>query len=347
MTRFRIHTMKTHPIAIFALLANLALVPPGVAGSGSAHPEGDPADHQADHQNPHSANAPEPGGEAHADPHHDQDHDHDDDSPSTTLPTAMARRHGVTTAAAGPGTVERHLQVYGRLELPPEQQAAVAARFTGLVKRVAVAVGQTVAKGEVLAIVESNDSLKDYPVRAPINGTVQSRHTSVGEITGTGPLFRLVNSERLWATLQVFPSQRLEVRPGLSVHVLHNGHRHDSTIASVAPAEGGEPYVLARVELDNPLGDMAPGEWVSGKIDAEILAAPLVIKQRALQQLDGATVVFVQQGDDYRARPVTLGRSDGNHAEVLAGLEPGEHYVVDNSYLIKADIEKAGAAHQH
>jgi cobalt-zinc-cadmium efflux system membrane fusion protein len=32
---------------------------------------------------------------------------------------------------------------------------------------------------------------------------------------------------------------------------------------------------------------------------------------------------------------------------VLGGLAPGTEYVVAGSYLVKADIEKAGASHDH
>ncbi|MDP2380154.1 MAG: heavy metal resistance protein CzcB, partial [Pseudohongiella sp.] len=39
--------------------------------------------------------------------------------------------------------------------------------------------------------------------------------------------------------------------------------------------------------------------------------------------------------------------TDGEFVEVLSGLSAGESYVVDNSYLIKADIEKSGAEHAH
>jgi cobalt-zinc-cadmium efflux system membrane fusion protein len=44
---------------------------------------------------------------------------------------------------------------------------------------------------------------------------------------------------------------------------------------------------------------------------------------------------------------LTLGRRDAERAEVLGGLAPGTEYVTENSYLIKADIEKAGASHDH
>ncbi|WP_372778205.1 efflux RND transporter periplasmic adaptor subunit [Litorivivens sp.] len=279
--------------------------------------------------------------------HDDAEHEHDEGTPSTTISKAMASRNGIRTGIAGPGTIERHLKVYGRLELPPDQRIEVRARFAGLVKSVSAGVGQQVSKGEVLAIIESNDSLKDYAIRAPIAGVIQSRQTSVGEISGSAPLFTVVDTRQLWATLQVFSAQRFEVKPGLAVHVVHNGHRHDSTLESLAPAGQGEPYILARVLLGNPEGDMAPGDLVSGEIDAETIKVSLVVENRALQQLEGNTVVFVQQGDEYHARVVKTGRTDGRHTEVLAGLDVGVHYVVESSYLIKADIEKSGASHEH
>ena len=44
---------------------------------------------------------------------------------------------------------------------------------------------------------------------------------------------------------------------------------------------------------------------------------------------------------------VRLGKRDGRQVEVLEGLDAGDAVVVEQSYLIKADIEKAGAAHEH
>jgi len=71
---------------------------------------------------------------------------------------------------------------------------------------------------------------------------------------------------------------------------------------------------------------------------------PLVIENRALQLLDESQVVFVQEGNSFEPRPVELGRTDGQFTEILSGLKPGERYVVENSYLIKADIEKSSVS---
>jgi cobalt-zinc-cadmium efflux system membrane fusion protein len=42
-----------------------------------------------------------------------------------------------------------------------------------------------------------------------------------------------------------------------------------------------------------------------------------------------------------------LGVGDGKWVEVLEGLKPNTEYVTNNSFLIKADIEKSVASHDH
>jgi membrane fusion protein, heavy metal efflux system len=55
--------------------------------------------------------------------------------------------------------------------------------------------------------------------------------------------------------------------------------------------------------------------------------APVALPPTAIQTVEGEAVVFVPDGEGLRARPVHTGRSDDDHIEVLAGLEPGERYV--------------------
>jgi len=76
-------------------------------------------------------------------------------------------------------------------------------------------------------------------------------------------------------------------------------------------------------------------------------AAAQVVPLSALQTMDGKDVVFVRSGDTYTARPVRLGARDAGKVEVLDGLTPGEQVVVEQSYVVKADIGKAGASHEH
>ena len=76
-------------------------------------------------------------------------------------------------------------------------------------------------------------------------------------------------------------------------------------------------------------------------------AAALAVDQRALQRFRDWDVVFIQVGDAYEIRPLTLGRRDAKFVEVIDGINLGDTYVVEQSFLIKADIEKSGASHDH
>jgi len=287
---------------------------------------------------------------AEEEPHDDhQDHhdEHSEEAPHVNIPREMAETVGISVRPAAAGIIERRIRAFGELVASPEQRSVVRARFPGLVTAVHVDLGQRVAGGQVLATVESNQSLQDYSVEAPIDGVVQHRHANPGEVAGEAPLFVLLDSTSLWAELKIFPGQRGDVAVGQSARIESDDRSADVAIEHLVPADGGDPFSIARVRLANPDGVWLPGDRVVASILVERIEVPLVVDKRALQQLDGRDVVFVRSGDRYEPRPVELGRQDDRHAEVLSGLLLGESYVADNSYLIKADLEKSGAGHQH
>lgn len=326
--------MKYSALFLALLIAQGMAVAPAQAGPGHSHDE-----------KPKTAQTN--SAHAHDDSGHDHGSDHDDDhDEAATIDADMAKRVGIEVATAGAGTIERHIPLYGELVIPPNRQAQVRARFPGMITQIKPAVGDTVKKGEVLALVESNDSLRTYPVTAPIAGVLLQQYASQGEYTAGETLFSLADSSILWAELKVFPAAMDEIKTGLPVHIEARGGRVDSQITHILPASG-QPYVLARVELDNSNGRFSAGERVSALVDAEIIDVSLVIDNKALQDLEGKQVVFVREGNRYEPRPLQLGRTDGRFTEVLSGLHAAEEYVVVNSYLIKAEIEKAGAAHEH
>lgn len=265
----------------------------------------------------------------------------------TRIAADMAEKSGIKTTAAGAGVIARTLTSYGQLTPAPEQIARLGARFPGVITKVNASLGEYVARGDVLAQVESNESLKTYDLRSPIDGMVIERHISSGEIAGEQHLFTIADLATLWAELQIFPGQRAAVAVGQKVQLKAEGLDRQGSISHVLPSLNQAPYSVARVKLDNADGALSAGLLVAGEIVVETLEVPLAVHNQALQSFRDWTVVFIQVGDEYEIRPLELGRSDGNFTEVLSGLQAGDRYVVENSYLIKADIEKAGASHDH
>ncbi|WP_288367509.1 efflux RND transporter periplasmic adaptor subunit [uncultured Alcanivorax sp.] len=265
----------------------------------------------------------------------------------TRIEADIAVKAGIQKTEADSGSIERTLTTYGQLTIAPEQIARVRARFPGVITTVNVRLGDRVAKGDLLAQVESNESLKTYDLHAPINGVVTERQISVGEIAGEQPLFAITDLTTLWAELRVFPGQRTEVEVGQKVRLQAEGFDQQASINHLLPSPDNASYTLARVKVDNPDDTVNPGLLVEGDIIVEAFEVPLAVENRALQSFRDWSVVFIQVGDTYEIRPLELGRSDGTLTEVLGGLQAGDRYVVENSYLIKADIEKSGASHDH
>jgi cobalt-zinc-cadmium efflux system membrane fusion protein len=86
---------------------------------------------------------------------------------------------------------------------------------------------------------------------------------------------------------------------------------------------------------------------VTGQIVVAERQVPLAVPLAALQTFRDFTVVYARFDDTYEVRMLEHGRRDGQRVEVLDGLRAGTEFVTGNSYLIKADIEKSGASHDH
>lgn len=92
-------------------------------------------------------------------------------------------------------------------------------------------------------------------------------------------------------------------------------------------------------------GGDQPGMTVSATVAVAEREVALAVKESGLQRFRDFTVVFAQIGQTYDLRMLELGARHGDRVEVLGGLEPSTRFVAEQSFLIKADIEKSGASH--
>lgn len=220
-------------------------------------------------------------------------------------------------------------------------------RFAGIIENLNAHVGEYVSKGDVLATVQSNSTMQSYSVRAPISGTITERTANSGEYNSGTPIYALLDTTSLWAELTVFSSQSTAIAVGMSVHVISGNTRYDGTINVLLPSQTGLPYQIAVVNIDKPTPHWNPGQFITGEVDAEQINVPVRVEKRAIQMLDGHAVIFIKKQQSYWASPVELGAQDKDYVQIVSGLALGEEYVVENSYVIKADIEKSAASHAH
>ena len=267
----------------------------------------------------------------------------------TTIPAAVAKEAGVVVEAAGPATIREVVPLLGTVAIDGNRQASVRARFPGIVRSVSVQLGQQVRAGQALATVEGNESMRTYAVTAPFDGVVLARNTNVGDVAGDGVLFEIADLSQVWVELRAIGTDADKLSPGQAVRLrtATSDTTAEATIEAILPVATSGQGVIARVVVPNEEGRWRPGMTVSAEVTISSREVPLAVKESGLQPFRDFTVVFARVDDTYEVRMLELGERDGDHAEVLGGLKPGTPYVSGNSFLIRSDIEKSGASHDH
>lgn len=268
----------------------------------------------------------------------------------TEIETAVAKALEIETDLAGSKVLQETISVYGQIKTNTERLSQLRARFPGVIKSATVSMGDSVKKGQVLASIESNESLNLYSIKAPISGVITQRNANPGEQTSEQPLFTIADTSVVWIDLSIFPADVNRVKVGADVSVALTGNAQQSVegkISFINIIAQANQSVTARMVIDNKDGQFLPGSFVKAKIKVAEHAVPLAVKRSGLQAFRDFTVVYAQIGEEYEVRMLELGREDDEFIEVLGGLEAGTRYVSQNSYVIKADIEKSGASHDH
>jgi len=269
----------------------------------------------------------------------------------TVLSPDVAEHSGITVERPTSRTIASTRRIRGKI-LPSEHRIAhVIPRFSGIVREGRKHIGDRVEKGEVLAIIESNQSLQPFEVRSQISGTVINGHLIVGEFVPDNQwVYIVADLSEVWADFFVPLRDRVGMASGQKVRIATpaDGTVTEGSISYLAPyADEKSQAQLVRAVIPNGKNEFLPGMFITGDVILEETEVPRAVRQQALQRFREWDVVFVRDGDTYEVRPVTLGRSDGGWVEIKEGLSADDEYVVENSFLIKADILKSGASHDH
>jgi membrane fusion protein, heavy metal efflux system len=194
-------------------------------------------------------------------------------------------------------------------------------------------------------------SLTRYEVVSPLAGTLIEKTVTAGELLKDDTeAFVVADLSTVWVTLQVPPTALSTVRKGQRVVISAGGMMPEAegNISYVAPVLLEETRTAAtRVELPNPDGRWRPGLFVTATIASGENAAAVLIPKSAVQTIEGQPSVFVKTEEGFSPRPVTLGRANETHVEVASGLSPGERFAATETFILKAELAKGEASHQH
>lgn len=193
--------------------------------------------------------------------------------------------------------------------------------------------------------------LERYEIKAPISGRIVEQLVDIGTPMGgegqAHELYALADLSKVWVELTVSPQDLPSIREGQQL-TIEGTAKSDGTIVFTSPVLNQDTR-SARViaSVDNRDGAWRPGSFVTADIAVSETKAELVIPKTALQTIEGKTRVFVRTPEGFEAREITVGEDDGQAVEVLSGLKSGEPIAVANTFLLKAELGKSEAAHDH
>ena len=178
----------------------------------------------------------------------------------------------------------------------------------------------------------ANLELSYTTVQAPISGVIASRDIKAGNFVQiNSPIFRIVDSSRLEATLNVPEREIAKLKPGQAVELAADalpGKRFSGTVDRVSPVVDtgtGTFRVVAAFAGD---GELQPGMFSRLSINYDQRADALVVPRSALLEDGGEPALYVV-GDGKASRvAVELGYADGGWVEVRRGVQAGDRVVV-------------------
>jgi len=258
---------------------------------------------------------------------------------------------GIEILTAAPGTLRNSIILNGILQPNQEALVQVTPRFPGVVREIRKRIGDSVEKGELLAKIESNQSLSVYEMRAPISGTVIDRQISLGEYASEQkPAFIVADISTVWVDLSVYRRDLARVRIGdtVQIDVGDGGTPIDAQLSYVSPVGSSDTQsALVRAVVANENMRLRTGLFVSARLIVSAKQVPVAVRSTALQTVDNKNVVFVRNGEKFEVREVELGARDVENVEIVFGLMDGDRYAAKNSFVVKAELGKGEASHDH
>lgn len=208
---------------------------------------------------------------------------------------------------------------------------------------------------------ESGEIDPRFSVRAPIDGQVIEREVTLGELVGPEreALLVLANVSKLWVLADVPETKLRDVAVGAHARVLlgvEQKHWCEGVVAFISPSlDASTRSVRVRIEVADRHPELRPGVFAQAEIASTSLEEPtptsvLAVREGAVQRIEGDSVVFVPVANSdgtFAKRVVRVGAVVAGWVPVLSGLSEDEPYVAEGSFVLKADLTKGSAGHEH
>jgi multidrug efflux system membrane fusion protein len=178
-----------------------------------------------------------------------------------------------------------------------------------------------------------------HTINAPYAGVIAEVNSEVGDMAMPGkPLLVLYNPKDLRVVVNVPQSQLANLKQGVAITALipaaieaERNVTH-TTMTILPTVDAVSNMVKVRLSLPKNLSSIVPGMFARASlpVNASEQQGQLLIPAKSVMKRSELMAVYVvdQKGNPH-LRQVRLGRTVGEHIEVLAGLQAGEKVALD------------------
>lgn len=202
------------------------------------------------------------------------------------------------------------------------------------------------ASAELAVSYLGDESGATVHVRAPIDGTVLERRTTLGasvEPNGGDPLMKIGDPDALWLVVDVFVDDLPMIEKGAAaaIEIATIPRPLNGRVVSVGAVLRRElrraPVYITIEEQD--LGGVAlrNGMYARARIDSGIMQGVMVPAASVVIKDGRRYLTYVEteeEGTTFEQREVVVGQVVDDHVQVLSGLQPGERIVVRGALLV-------------
>ncbi len=195
-----------------------------------------------------------------------------------------------------------------------------------------------------------HDSHDDVVISSPISGTVIKRDVSVGTVvTEASDLIHVADTSTLWAIAAVPEPQAPQLRVGqriaLKLAAFPEARFSGKVVYLGNELDPATRTMQVRCLIQNPNRKLRPEMTATIVLDAGGAQSIVAVPRDAVQELDGAQVVFLARGDGvFEKLAVETGREQNGQIEIISGLTSGQRVVTRGAFFIKSEFQKAALA---
>lgn len=184
-------------------------------------------------------------------------------------------------------------------------------------------------------------------LRAPFAGIVIRYDVSMGEVIDReDEPFTIVDTSQVWVLADLYEKDLGAVVAGGTADISvpsYPGQRFQGAIEYVADfLDPASRTAKVRCVVANADGRLKLEMYATVRIPVMLLESATAVPVAAIQEIDGETVVFVQESAErFVVRTVVLGVRGDDWIEVIEGVRPGETVVTAGSFYLKSTALRA------